>query len=158
MRASPSTRGTAMNHFLLAGVLVGAAMELLLVFGRSITATRRLSELEGRGRHEALLPTPGQTWITGAASLVGILILVGMLAWLRGIAGASATMAVLVVVFWVELYGLMLGWSPDGRRMWTHLFHASAPAIQERRESIHPTRAEVDQVATCILRSIDRRS
>jgi hypothetical protein len=81
-------------------------------------------------------------------------ILLGMLAWLRGMAGASATMAVLVVIFWVELYGLMLVWSPDGHRVWTLLSRRSASPIQRQSESVHPSRAEVEQVAMSILRSI----
>lgn len=143
-----------MNYFLLSGVLVGATMELLLLLARSTTATRRLSELRSRGRHGALLPTPGQTWITAGMSLVGILMMLGMLVWLRGMVGASAAMSVLVAIFWVELYGLVLGWSPDGRRAWTLLFHHGAAVIPRRRESVHPTRAEVEQVATSILRSM----
>lgn len=157
---SAGNRGVTMNYFLFAGLLSAATLESLVGLTRSITAIRRVARLR-QGRHAELLPS--QLWLGVIAAIcLGVaLALVYAIVWLARAAGVSALVAVLTPVFWAEVYGLLLWWSPDVRRLASLTMGLSGRAIHAiRRRRVHhaASRTEVETVADSILRALYLRT
>lgn len=149
-----------MNYFFLAGLLSAATMESLVGLTSSITALRRVARLR-RGRHAGLLPSRLSLGAIAAVCTAVGLALAGAIIWLARVASVSALVAVLAPVFWAELYGLVLWWSPDVRKLGSLTLGLGGRAIHAmRRRAAHnpASRADIENVAESIVRALYLRT